>query len=136
MCLFTCICLCQCIFYFYLYLYCTYHHMDKHSVSNQLQNQTNKQKTTTTKKQHFAASLAGWLLFNSATPSGLEGDLLRMATVCTVTPPTVLQNTAGITDRQWAVKAQTCYQPKHLSSREHLLGKSKLTLCTKLSLCT
>lgn len=57
-----------------------------------------------------------------------------MATVCTVTSPAVLLNSAGITAGQWDVKAQTRYQSKRLSSRELLLGESKLTLCTKLSL--
>ncbi|KFP99851.1 hypothetical protein N330_00390, partial [Leptosomus discolor] len=57
-----------------------------------------------------------------------------MATVCTVTSPTVLQNSAGVAEGQWDTKAQTRYQSKRLSSRELLLGESKLTLRTKLSL--
>lgn len=51
-----------------------------------------------------------------------------MATVCTVTPPAVLQR------GQWDVKAQTRYQSKRPISRELLLGESKVTLCTKISL--
>lgn len=57
-----------------------------------------------------------------------------MATVCTVTAPTVLQNSAGVAEGQWDMKAQTRYQSKRLSSRELLLGESKLTLRTKHSL--
>lgn len=47
-------------------------------------------------------------VFNTAAPSipsELEGDLLWMAAVCTVTYPTVLQNSAGIPAGQWDVKA-------------------------------
>lgn len=51
-----------------------------------------------------------------------------MATVCTVTPPAVLQR------GQWDVKTQARYQSKRPISRELLLGESKLTLCTKISL--
>ncbi|KFZ67278.1 hypothetical protein N338_11929, partial [Podiceps cristatus] len=57
-----------------------------------------------------------------------------MATVCTVTSPTVLQNSAGVAEGQWDAKAQARYQSKCLSSRELLLGESKLTWRTKLSL--
>lgn len=54
-----------------------------------------------------------------------------MATVCTVTPPAVWQNSAGVTEGQWDVKAQTHYQSKHTSNIELLLGERKLTLHTE-----
>lgn len=57
-----------------------------------------------------------------------------MATVCTVTPPAVLQHSAGVTGGQGDVKAQTRYQSKRLISRELLVAGSKLTLRTKTSL--
>ncbi|KFU97520.1 hypothetical protein N339_10961, partial [Pterocles gutturalis] len=57
-----------------------------------------------------------------------------MATVCTVTSPTVLQSSAGVSGGQWDRRAQTRYQSKRLSSRELRLGESELTLRTKLSL--
>ncbi|KFR00142.1 hypothetical protein N306_05332, partial [Opisthocomus hoazin] len=57
-----------------------------------------------------------------------------MATVCTATSPTVLQDSAGVAEGQWDMKVQTRYQSECLGSRELLLGESKLTLCTKLLL--
>lgn len=54
-----------------------------------------------------------------------------MATVCTVTPPAVWQNSAGVTEGQWDVKAQTHYQSKHTRNSELLLGEHKLTLHTE-----
>ncbi|KFV79485.1 hypothetical protein N308_08304, partial [Struthio camelus australis] len=57
-----------------------------------------------------------------------------MTAVCTVTSPTVLQSSAGVTEGQWDMKAQTCYRSKRLSSRELPLGESKLTFHTKLLL--
>lgn len=56
--------------------------------------------------QDFAASLASWVVYKTATLSELQGDLLWMAIVFTVTPPTVLQN---VTAEQWDMKSQTCY---------------------------
>ncbi|KFV91043.1 hypothetical protein N326_00514, partial [Eurypyga helias] len=57
-----------------------------------------------------------------------------MATACAVPPPAALQNSAGVAGGQGDGKAQTRYQSKRRSSRELLLGESKLTLRPKLSL--
>lgn len=57
-----------------------------------------------------------------------------MTTIRTVTSPAVLQNSAGVTEGQWDMRAQTRYQLVCLRSRDVLSTENKPTLCTKLSL--